>query len=83
MWEPAPTRSCKMKTEKQISDLALQVMSDSNGQFQWSRDDESLTGECMRVEEKKWKNVNTDNSSEGFCCKVEGKNVMAAVEKKK
>lgn len=52
MWEPAPTRSCKMKTEKQISDLALQVMSDSNGQFQWSRDDESLIGECMRAEEK-------------------------------
>lgn len=44
MWEKAPNRLCKMKTERQTSDSALQVTGDSNDQFQWKRDDESLTG---------------------------------------
>ena len=52
MWETAPNRLCKIKTEKQTSDSALQVTGDSNDQFQWKRDDESLTGVCFRAGER-------------------------------
>ena len=72
MWETALNRLCEMKTEKQTSDSALQVTADSNDQFQWKRDDESLTGVCFKAGEK-LKKVNTDNSLEGFCCKLERK----------
>lgn len=47
-----PNRWCKMKTEKQTLDLAMQITGDSNGQFQMSRGDESLIGICFRAEKK-------------------------------
>lgn len=48
-------RSCKMKTEKSTLDSTVQVTSDSNGQFQWSRGDESLIRVYFRAEGKKKK----------------------------
>lgn len=37
---------------RQTSDSGLQVTGDSNDQFQWKRDDESLTGVCFRAGER-------------------------------
>lgn len=60
-----PNRSCKMKSEKRASDLAMQVTGESNGQFQRSRGNENLIGIYFR-EEKKLKSVNIGNSLEEF-----------------
>lgn len=69
-------------TEKPTLDLTAQVTSDSNGQLQWSRGDESLIRAYFRAQEqqqqKQLKKVRIYNSLEGFCPNSEDKNGVAA-----